>query len=38
MKVKNLNLIKNKVKEIIYNKKLKSNPKIIVITKTFTEE
>tara|TARA_Y100001970_G_C14230649_1_gene858425 strand:+ start:413 stop:1084 length:672 start_codon:yes stop_codon:yes gene_type:complete len=30
-----LNLIKNKVNEIISKKQLKSNPKIIVVTKTF---
>jgi len=30
-----LNLIKNKVKEIINKKQLKINPKIIVVTKTF---
>ena len=33
--VEKLNLIKNKVKDIINKKQLKTNPKIIVVTKTF---
>ena len=33
--VQNLNLIKNKVKEIIDRKQLKTNPQIIAVTKTF---
>ena len=33
--MKQLNLVKNKVKEIINKKQLKINPKIIVVTKTF---
>ena len=35
--IQNLNLITNKVKEIIDINKLKTDPKIIVITKTFEE-
>ena len=31
-----LNLVKNKVNEIIYQKQLKTNPTIIVVTKTFS--
>jgi len=31
-----LEIIKNKVNEIIYKKQLKTNPKIIVVTKTFS--
>ena len=31
-----LNLIKNKVNDIIHKKQLKTNPKIIVVTKTFS--
>ena len=31
-----LNLIKNKVNDIIIKKQLKTNPNIIVVTKTFT--
>ena len=31
-----LNLVKNKVNEIINQKQLKTNPKIIVVTKTFS--
>ena len=31
-----LNLVKNKVNEIINEKQLKTNPKIIVVTKTFS--
>ena len=30
-----LNFVKNKVKEILNQKQLKTNPKIIVVTKTF---
>ena len=33
--LKKLNLVKNKVKEIIDQKQLKTNPQIIVVTKTF---
>ena len=33
--LKQLNLIKNKVNDIIIKKQLKTNPKIIVVTKTF---
>ena len=33
-----LNLVKNKVNEIITQKQLKTNPKIIVVTKTFSLE
>ncbi len=34
--LQNLNLIKNKVNELINKKQLKTNPKIIVVSKTFT--
>ena len=34
--VKRLNLVKNKVKEIIYKKQLKTAPQIIAVTKTFS--
>ena len=34
--VKRLNLVKNKVKEIINKKQLKTIPQIIVVTKTFS--
>ena len=33
--LQNLNLVKNKVNEIINQKQLKTDPKIIVVTKTF---
>ena len=32
----NLNFVKNKINEILYRKQLKSSPKIIAVTKTFT--
>ena len=34
--LKNLNSIKNKVNEIVYKKQLKTKPKIIVVSKTFS--
>ena len=34
--LKKLNFVKNKVNEIIYQKQLKTDPKIIVVTKTFS--
>ena len=34
--VQKLNFVKNKVNEIIYQKQLKTDPKIIVVTKTFS--
>ena len=36
--VQNINLIKNKVKEIINKKQLKTIPKIVVVTKTFSPD
>jgi pyridoxal phosphate enzyme (YggS family) len=33
--VKNLNLVKNKVNEIVLKKQLKTSPQIIIVTKTF---
>ena len=36
--VQKLNLIKNKIKEIIERKQLKTNPEIIAITKTFQKD
>ena len=33
--VKRLNFVKNKVKEILDKKQLKTNPQIIAVTKTF---
>ncbi len=35
MCVQNLNLVKNKVKEILDKKQLKTIPEIIAVTKTF---
>ena len=34
--VQNLNLIKNKIKDIIDKKQLKTNPEIVAVTKTFS--
>ena len=36
--VKNLSLIKIKIKEILHNKQLKTSPQIIAVTKTFSLE
>ena len=36
LRLEKLNLIKNKVNEIIAKKQLKTNPEIIVVTKTFS--
>ena len=36
--VQKLNFIKNKIKEIIEKKQLKTNPQIIAITKTFQKD
>ena len=36
--VKNLNLVKNKVNEIVLKKQLKTSPQIIIVTKTFHAE
>ena len=36
--VKNLSLIKNKINELINEKQLKTNPQIIVVSKTFSLE
>ena len=38
IRVQNLNLIKNNVKEIIDRKQLKTSPKVIVVSKTFEME